>query len=380
MDTASKKPLMKQADYAKKLRPLLPKAAFQANPDRIALVWINLTILLLGWGIASTLDQWTGYYGWLYLPFAVLMGNSVIILLFSIHDIMHSPLIKNPHLLQMTSLLALAPLWTPPTLWRVVHNRVHHNHTNSLTDPDRNYLYHQPNSWGKWVQNLIVPSSEVNRGLMVIGMMFAWGIHTFRNLTSILFFRSKTPLHVQTPIATTVKEQRAIAFELLTIAALHFAVLCYLQFDWRKLLLAYFLPIGLGYAGVIFYIYTNHMLCQMTDVNDPLVNSVSIRVPKFLDLLHLNFSYHTEHHIFPGLNSDYYPVVQQLLQTHYPDQKHYLLSAQEAWRLMLQTPRHYQDQTTFTTWSGDRSQPCPLSEPTKTQSSGYSQERQFLAD
>jgi fatty acid desaturase len=37
----------------------------------------------------------------------------------------------------------------------------------------------------------------------------------------------------------------------------------------------------------------------MTEVNDPLINSVSLRVPKILDVLHCNFSDHTEHHIFP---------------------------------------------------------------------------------
>jgi fatty acid desaturase len=97
----------------------------------------------------------------------------------------------------------------------------------------------------------------------------------------------------------------------------------------------------------------------MTEVNDPLANSVSIGVPKFFDLLHLNFSYHTEHHIFPALNSDYYPVVQELLKTHYPNRFHYL-SAGEAWYLLRHTPRHYKDARTFTTWSDRVSMPCPL--------------------
>ncbi|NJN90595.1 MAG: fatty acid desaturase, partial [Leptolyngbyaceae cyanobacterium SL_5_14] len=131
-----------------------------------------------------------------------------------------------------------------------------------------------------------------------------------------------------------------------------------------KLILSYFLPIGIGYAGAMFYIFTNHMLCQMTSINDPLVNSVSLKIPKLFDVLHLDFSYHTEHHIFPGINSDYYPVVQKLLQAHYPERFN-LLEAGEVWRLLMQTPRHHQNDTTFTDWSGEKSVLCPLSHPLK---------------
>jgi fatty acid desaturase len=110
----------------------------------------------------------------------------------------------------------------------------------------------------------------------------------------------------------------------------------------------------------MFYVYTNHMLCRMTKINDPLANSISIKVPKLFDLLHLNFSYHAEHHIFPGLNSDYYPLVQNLIKTHYPERSHYILGAKEAWCLLLHTPRHYKNETTFTDWTGEASVPCRL--------------------
>ncbi|MEL7086528.1 MAG: fatty acid desaturase, partial [Cyanobacteria bacterium J06597_1] len=85
------------------------------------------------------------------------------------------------------------------------------------------------------------------------------------------------------------------------------------------------------------------------------------RVPKILDVLHLNFSYHTEHHVFPGVNSDYYPQVQALLLEHFPGRFN-LLPAMTAWRMMLTTPRHYKDEMTFTNWTGEQSVRCPLSE------------------
>lgn len=352
--------LISQAEYAKILRPLLPPEAFSPDPSKLVILLINLAILLLGWAIAAQLDRWPGYLLVLYLPLALIMGNSVIVLNFSSHDLMHGGVTRNSSLIRMISLPGLAMLWMPPTLWKAVHNRVHHNKTNTLADPDRNYLDQQPKTWGKWIQNLFVPSLEVNPFWLTVGMATAWGVYVFRNLTSVLFFNRETVDYVPAAFKVSPKDRRAIAREFVVLLGIHLGILTYLSFDPLKLALSYFLPIGIGYAGLIFYIYTNHMLSPMTSVNDPLVNSVSIRVPKLFDQLHLNFSYHAEHHIFPGLNSDYYPLVQELLKTHYPERLNYLIDAGEAWRLLRQTPRHYKNANTLTDWSGKKSVPCPL--------------------
>ncbi len=349
-----------QAEYAKKLRPMLPSEAFLPDYSKIWILLINVAILLLGWGIAHHLELWSWYILWLYLPFSLAMGNSISVLSFSIHDLLHSSAIKDPLIRRIISLLGLAMLWMPPTFWKVVHNREHHNKTNSLQDPDRNYLYKQPNTWAKWLQNLVVPSAEVHPFWLVIGMAHAWGAHTFRNLSSVLLFNNGLTKYPTATFQVSSKERKAIAFELVMIAGIHLSILLYLGCHPIKLILSYFLPIWIGHSGIMFYIYTNHLLCRITSVNDPLMNSISVRVPKIFDLLHLNFSYHTEHHIFPGVNSDYYPQVQALLQTHYGDRFN-LLDINKAWHLLLQTPRHYKDENTFTDWSGEKSVTCPLS-------------------
>jgi fatty acid desaturase len=357
MKTADKTMWMSQADYAKKLRPLLPPEAFLPDTNKIWIWLINLTILILGWAIANHLDDWQWNFLWLYLPLSLIMGNSVIVLLFSTHDLLHSRTIVNPQLRKVVGILGLTMLWMPPTLWKVIHHREHHNKTNSVEDPDRNYLHSQPKTWGKWIQNAFVPSAEVNPILLVIGMAHAWGVHAFRNITSVLLFNNGKTQYPVVAFVVSSKERLAIAIELFIITAIHGSILTYLEFHPIKLLLGYFLPIWIGYAGAMFYIYTNHLLCPMTSVNDVLINSLSIRVPKLFDVLHLNFSYHTEHHIFPGLNSDYAPMVQELLQTHYPE-KFNLLNAGKAWELMLKTPRHYRDENTFTDWDGNKSVSC----------------------
>jgi fatty acid desaturase len=190
-------------------------------------------------------------------------------------------------------------------------------------------------------------------------MAHAWGIYAFRNLTSILFFNNGLPAYPPAAFIVSSKERRSIGFEFFLILIAHASILFTLGFHVSNLLLGYFLPIWIGHAGIMFYVYTNHMLSPMTPLNDPLVNSVSVRVPKIFDLLHLNFSYHTEHHIFPGMNSDYYPLVQQILLEQFPD-RYQVLDIMTAWRLLVQTPRHYQDAHTLTDSSGEICIPCPL--------------------
>lgn len=356
--------MISQAEYAKTLRPFLPAEAFERDPSKVIVLLLNIAVLIFGWAIASQLNNYPLYLLWLYLPIAVVMGNSVIILLFTSHNIMHGSVIKNNRLIHLLSLLGLTMLWMPPTMWKAVHNQEHHSKTNSLADPDRNYLYQQPKTWGKWIQNLFVPSFVVNPIFLTVGMATAWGVHAFRNLTSVLLFhREEEPAnYVPAAFSRSSKKRIAILGELLVMLSLHFSVVAFLEFSPLKLALGYFLPIGIGYAGLIFYIYTNHMLCRMTTINDPLINSVSLRVPKIFDKLHLNFSYHTEHHIFPGINSDYYPMVQELIQVHYPGRMN-LLNAGDAWNLLMETPRHYKDENTFTDWSGRNTVTCPLNRP-----------------
>jgi fatty acid desaturase len=354
--------LITQAEYAKTIRPFLPPEAFVSNINRVWILLINLAILMLGWGIADKLPQWQPQWLWLYLPFAVVMGNSVVVLLFSSHELLHSSTIKSPWLRKILSILGLAMLWTPPTFWKAVHNREHHSKTNSIHDPDRNYLAQQPKNWGKRIQHLFIPSNSVHPLWLVIGTCNAWGVHTFRNLSSVLLFNDASPDYTPASFTVSRKDRRTIALELAMIAGIHLSILSYLGWHPVKLLLSYFLPIWLGYGGVMFYIYTNHMLCRMTETNDPLINSVSLRVPEIFNRLHFNFAFHTEHHVFPGVNSDYYPLVQKLLQQHYPD-RYNLINAGKAWEMMLDTPRHYQDEVTFTDWTGEQAVACPLSVP-----------------
>ena len=343
---------------ARSLRPLLPREAFRSDPGRLGLLLINLAILGLGWTMARQLDQWSWLALPLFLPFSLVMGNAVIVLLFASHDLLHGSAVRGAGWRRAVGLLGLALLWMPPTLWQAVHNREHHGHTNSQRDPDRSYLEQQPASWGKWIQHRFTPSNEVSGLGLMLGMASAWGVHNLRTLASVLLVPDGTAAFPPAPFRVSRRERRRIALELLAVVGLHAAVIAWIGLGARALLLAYFLPIWLGYAGAMAYIFTNHLLAPLEESNDPLANTLSLRLPRWLDLLHLNFSHHTEHHIFPGLNSSYYPQLRLLLQEHHGD-RYQLLPGSEAWRLLLATPRHYRSADVVCSADGSRAMRLP---------------------
>jgi fatty acid desaturase len=360
LDTVDTQVLIPHSEYVKKLKPLLPPEAFKPDSSKLILFFLNLGILGLGWSIIASIDYQPIYLLFVYLPLALIMGNSIVTLSFFSHDLMHGSIIKSSRFIYVIGFLGFLMLFMPPTQWKTLHNLVHHNNTNSLADPDRNYLYEQPNTWGKLIQNFFVPSPDFNLFLfLILGMPGSWLFHNFSNLSSILLFNKKSVDYVPAAFTVSKRDRGIIAIELLIMICLHFSILFFLNFDPLKIILGYFLPLAISHAGIMFYIYTNHLICRMTSVNDPLINSLSLRVPKIFDRLHLNFSYHTEHHIFPSLNSDYYPLVQELIQIHYPGRMN-LVSAGEAWQLLMKTPRHYKDELTLTDYSGKISVSCPF--------------------
>ncbi|MGC5195802.1 fatty acid desaturase family protein [Aphanothece microscopica] len=309
--------------------------------------------------MASQLDRWPLPSLLIWLPIAVLMGNSVMVLGFLAHDLMHGRGPRQRTLRRLAGLLGFSMLWMTPTLWQAVHNREHHSHTNGLQDPDRSYLASQPNSWGKRLFHWIAPSSEVNPLVLALGMTSAWPLHHFRTTCAVLLFNSTKTGFTPASFRVRPAERRAIGLELAAVASIHLLVISWIGLQPIQLLLGYFLPLWIGYAMAMAYIYTNHVLNPLTEDNDPLLSSLSLQVPAWIDLLHCNFSHHSEHHVFPGLNSNYYPLVRQLLLRHHGDRFN-LMGAAEAWRLMLATPRFYRDAGHLISADGAVLVPVPL--------------------
>jgi fatty acid desaturase len=109
-------------------------------------------------------------------------------------------------------------------------------------------------------------------------------------------------------------------------------------------LFGYGLPLMIGNFVVICYILTNHSLSPLTSVNDPLVNSLSVTVPRWLARVHLQFGLHVEHHLFPSMSSAHAPLVRDQLRARWPE-RYQSLPIEEALGRLARTPRIYASET-----------------------------------
>ncbi|MFA0766998.1 MAG: hypothetical protein OXFUSZZB_000326, partial [Candidatus Fervidibacter sp.] len=105
---------------------------------------------------------------------------------------------------------------------------------------------------------------------------------------------------------------------------------------------AYIIPLLVGNFIAMSYIATNHLLNPQMDEVDPVLGSLSVNVPWWMDILHLHFSHHTEHHLFPAMSHKYAPMVKTLLRELYPERYNELPHWKALW-LLWRTPRLYLD-------------------------------------
>ena len=100
------------------------------------------------------------------------------------------------------------------------------------------------------------------------------------------------------------------------------------------------------------YITTNHLLSGLIeDGNDPLATTVSLKIPAWVDFLHLKFSHHVEHHLYPTASYRALPEIRSALRKRFPD-KYRELEWKEAIRLLMSTPIVMKDLNTYSHLDG----------------------------
>jgi len=113
----------------------------------------------------------------------------------------------------------------------------------------------------------------------------------------------------------------------------------------------YLLPLIVANTVVMSFIMTNHNLSPLAPadapINDPLVNSLSVTLPRVLEWLTLDFGFHAEHHLFPTLSTRQGRVVRQVLRQRFPE-RYQSMPLFTALRRLYQTARVYKDEVTLT--------------------------------
>lgn len=311
-------------EYTKELKKRLPRDYFKPVPARLLWLIPHLAaITACIWAlIAHDLPVWAK------LAASLVIGLSYSALGFLAHEVLHGSVVKTPFVRDTVGAVCFAPFALGPKIWRKWHNAEHHGHTQGEQDPDAmGTLEDFHNRRG--VRALYSLHPQLRSLVTFIAFSFWFTLHAF--LMLVRFFPS---------LSMRDRAHAALQF-LLPIAG--WALFWY-AFGWDVFLYAYVIPHLLANFTVMSYIATNHMLNPLTPVNDPLANSLTVTKPRWLDVLHLNFSHHTEHHVFPAMNPKYAPKVKALMKELWPERYHEMphwRALQALWR----TPRLYRNES-----------------------------------
>jgi fatty acid desaturase len=307
--------------YAARITPHLPKEAFEPVPARLFGGLAYSIVIISGFLIIGLFNL----NPWISLIITLILGASFAGMGFMGHEILHGTVVRKLWLQDLLGAIAFFPLIIGPKLWKKWHNVSHHVHTqNSEKDPDTLPTFEKlaKKRFLIWAYRLpLIVRSSISFCYLAIG----FNVHSSKMF--IRFIKQFNP-----------KTQPKVWLQFIFPWATWIALLFLMGFE--KWLFAFLLPLFIGNFILMAYISTNHFLNPHVQVNDPLANSLSVTVPNWVDALHFNFSYHTEHHIFPGISSKYYPLVKQHIKKMWPDQYHEM-SMGQALKALWKTPRIY---------------------------------------
>ena len=272
--------------YAREVRALLPSAVFEPAPTRLLWLPVHLSVIV-GFGLYVALANPPWY---LAAGCALVAGHSWACLGFLAHEVLHHAVVRSRRVERIVGCVALSIFCLSPTLWVAWHNQAHHGNTGD-PDADPDGL----GTWRSWQQQR--RRARHGGGLAGLGTQAQRGLPV-RHVLAALRSRAagaQPPRELLRPHLAPGCVRRVGGHARLLDRLL------LLVGPWAFLFIGV-LPALIANGVTMSYIATNHFLNSLTAVNDPLVNSLSVRAPRWLERLHLQFGYHVEHHIFPTVS------------------------------------------------------------------------------
>src|SRR6187431_1903598 len=333
------------ASYAREIGPQLKRGAFK--PARSRLCWLPVHLLVVTLCITTLQQRWLP---WLAAPLlSLVIGMSFAGLTFLGHETLHGAIVRGPRLRYLVGWLGFSPFMVSPRLWVAWHNRVHHGNTQREgKDPDayptlRQYRQSRAIRWA----TQLAPGLRQLRGAStpLVG---------FSVQSAHMLFAARARGFLST------REQAYALAETLLGATLWLALA--VATGGLVFLFCFVLPLLVANAIVMGFILTNHSLSPLTGVNDPLLNSLTVTTPRFVEWLTLGFGYHVEHHLFPAMSARHAPGVRALLRVHYPG-KYQSMPFLRATAALHISARIYKDATTLV--DPDSGREWPVLRPTE---------------
>lgn len=318
------------SDYIKGVMPELPKGFMKNNPARS----INFVVALVIIGLGATALIQLQMTLFEKLGLSLVMGFAFTANAFLAHEALHGSMFKGKFLQDLVGFIGFAGLFNAPTFWRHEHNVMHHGNTQKLLiDPDA-FPTLRIFKTSKYAQRTykFMPGSNTLRSLFYF---FYW--FTFHNLMAQTYFRFRNNTY------KGVNHTRCTV-ELLGQTALVVA------YGWvlgpENLVWGMLIPFLMMNYTLMSYISTNHNFLPLVRGNDPLKCSLSVTNHPILEFLHMNFGYHTEHHLMPKMCMSKAKTLHKVLKAKFPND-YKVMSKAEAVKRLYTTPRIYKNRTTL---------------------------------
>lgn len=306
--------------YSNEFKHLIPKEAYAPAIYKLFPMFGHAFLIFIN---VFLISYWANFLS--LIGCSILIGLSIACLFLYCHELSHGTIVRKRPYYYILQNFFWAFSGIPPTVWKKVHNLSHHNHFNTPKDPDRKTFKSEESFLNNLYNLFIYPNKKLRYSLTVgFAMMFYSTKHTL----AAFYAANKKPAIVTYKPNYTKKEVQFISFELL-----------YIFVFWETIWL--YLGIGTGMvvsliswyvystAVILFIITQHHRDPVFKETSDPLLSTTSVIIPSWLDRIIDWHSFHIEHHIFPGINFDYYPQLSQEIRNKYP-QKYERISLWQA--------------------------------------------------
>lgn len=248
---------------------------------------------------------------------ALVIGHSYFCIGNFGHYLSHRSIIKSPRWCYIFEYLFWALMSSSATVWAKAHNNFHHRYTNGKRDTFRYFAESERTRLRYWIHLLLSP----NRQFKLSPFVFLTYIVTHSAyLSGALTGKSGTGSSVVAYVPEFTRSERIrVWLECAGIVVVQLGLYVLLGQDLGKYLVITVVALITSSAIASIYLFTQHTLFPLSEDNDPLRNTTSIAVHPIIDFIHLNVSYHVEHHVLASVSPVHYPRVSAILQKDYPD-------------------------------------------------------------
>jgi fatty acid desaturase len=311
------------SDVRARVRAVLPPEVFEPQPWRGVLAMV---IIVAYCALAAALILFDPPWP-VKLVGALLIGQGITSSSLIGHEILHGAVFRSRFWQDLIGGIAFAPYGFPVSFWRAWHVRAHHGHTNiAETDPDCIGFYRD------------LPKDRV---LVLYADWLPGGRTLLTPLSALVTFTGQGMLSLW-HLSPRLKVARGTLWRMRTtcIALFLAQVLLGVAMGVQNALFILVLPQLFANVTLMAYISTNHWLDPLVEGNDTLRNTSSVKTWRVFDYMHGWFSYHQEHHLFPGMSPVFARVVREKLREVAPEQLS-VLPHLLALRWIYRSPRTY---------------------------------------